>query len=403
VTRLALLLWPDTFEDWYDPLAVTREDYLAGYDREWSISLARALVHGGVEVHLIHSTRGTADHAPQQPSGAIVHFVPTTAAYRALRMLTWGHRAWERTQRLWVIAPVASTASPRLFGELRRLHADAVIVQDYETLRFDVAAPMLRAMGVRVIGLDTGASARPSKAPWKRWTRRCAHLLLAVNEGEAARLRSLGHPRATTWPVPVRTDVFAPGDRLTARKRLGVGDNERLVFTASRLHPVKNLPLLVDACQDAGARLVITGDGPERRRIESMGSRNVTLLGWRDLEEVVDWYAAADAVALSSNQEGQPVAVLEAFACARAVVATSVGGVPEVVRPGETGWLVPPRDRAALAAALHDALEDRSRADKYGAAGRELVLRRHSADAVARFLVAAATPQKATSHTSAAP
>ena len=390
MTRLAFLLWPDTFEDWYDPLHVTRDDYLESYDREWSISLARALVQAGIAVDLVHATLGAAAKATQLPSGATVHFVPASRAYRVLRRITWGHAAWQRTQRLWVVAPLVSTASPALLRTLRRIRTDAVIIQDYETLRFDVAAPLLSAMGSRVIGLDTGASARPSGAPWKRFTRNRAQLLLAVNDREADRLRSAGHANVTAWPVPVRTDIFSPGDRAAARARLGIGNDERLVFAAARLHPVKNLPLLVDACRDADARLVITGDGPERRRLEAMGSSHVTLPGWLDIEEVVEWYAAADVVALSSNQEGQPVAVLEAFACARGVVATAVGGVPEVVRDGETGWLVPPRDRAALAAALRSALADRERADQFGAAGRDLVLRRHSAKAVADFIRAAA-------------
>ncbi|HET6910796.1 MAG TPA: glycosyltransferase family 4 protein [Mycobacteriales bacterium] len=392
MTRLAFLLWPDTFEDWYDALHVSRDDYLNTYDREWSISLARALVEAGTVVDLVHSTLGATAQATQIPSGATAHFVPASIAYRALRRITWGHSAWERTQWLWVLAPLVSTASPVLLRALHRLRADAVIIQDYETLRFDVAAPLLTAMGVRVIGLDTGASARPSRAPWKRLTRNTAQMLLAVNYREAERLRSLGHVNVDAWPVPVRTDVFAPGDRTAARQRLGIRDDERLVFAASRLHPVKNLPLLVDACRDAEARLVITGDGPERRRIEAMESSHVALPGWLDIADVVDWYAAADVVGLSSNHEGQPVAVLEAFACARGVVATAAGGVPEVVRNDETGWLVPPRDRGALAAALHAALADRERADRYGAAGRQLVLRRHSASSVAAFIGAAAAP-----------
>lgn len=391
MTRLAFLLWPDTFEDWYDPLAVSRSEYLSSYDREWSISLASALVQGGIEVHLVQMTRGAAETAEQRPSGATVHFVPVPASYRALRQLTWGHAAWEHTQKLWTVAPITSTLSLRLMRKLRSIRADAIVVQDYETLRFDVAGPLLSASGERVLGLDTGASARPSAAPWKRWTRNRAAALLAVNQSEAGRLQTLGHRRVNVWPVPVRTDVFVPRDRTAARRRLGIGSDERLVFAATRLHEVKNLPLLVDACRDAGARLVLTGDGPERRRIEAMSAEHLSLLGWQALDDVVNWYAAADVVALSSNQEGQPVAVLEAFACARGVVATAVGGVPEVVRDGETGWLVPPRDRSALAGALSEALSDPCRADGYGAAGRALVLRAHSSTAVAEFLVAVAT------------
>jgi glycosyltransferase involved in cell wall biosynthesis len=388
VTRLAFLLWPDTFEDWYDPLGLSRADYLDGYDREWSVSLAAALVSSGVDVDLVYATRGTALTAVQRPSGATVHFVPESILLRVLRRLTWGHSRWVRTQRLWSVAPLMSTLSPRLLRPLLRLRPDAVVIQDYETLRFDIAAPVLRLAGARVLGLDTGGSARPSSAPWKRLTRNCAHRLLAVHEREAARLRALGHQRVAVWPVPVRTDVFTPADRGAARQRLGIGPDERLVFSATRLHPVKNLPLLVDACRDATANLVLTGDGPERGTLEQKGMPGLRLVGWQTPEQLRDWYAAADVVALSSNQEGQPTAVLEAFACGRAVVATAVGGVPEVVRPGETGWLVPPRDRHALSAALTDALADRSRADALGERGRSLVLSRYSAEAVARTLAA---------------
>jgi glycosyltransferase involved in cell wall biosynthesis len=281
------------------------------------------------------------------------------------------------------VAPVAATLSPRLVRHLVRLRPDVVVVQDYETLRYDVAAPLLRAAGLRVVAMDTGASARPSGLPWKRSTRALSARLLAVHAAEAARLASQGHREVAVWPIPVRTDVYSPGDRSAARGRLGIGPEERLVFSAARLHPVKNLPMLVDACREVGARLVVAGEGAERGRLERGRHEHLRLLGWQSLEQIADWYAAADVVALSSNTEGQPVAVLEAFACGRGVVATAVGGVPEVVRPGETGWLVPARDGDALAAALAEALTDRERTDGYGRAGRELVLREHSAEAVA--------------------
>lgn len=380
--RIAFLLWPDTFDDWYEPLGVSRERYLSTYDGEWSTSLAGALVRNDLDVHLVHGTLGGAETAVQEPSGATAHFVPAPLTYKGLRQLAWGHRWWERTQGLQRFAPLAATLSPRLIRTLVKLRPDVVLLQDYETLRYDVAAPLLRAAGVRVVAMDTGASARPMRAPWKRLTRGLAHQLLAVHEAEATRLRAAGHRDVDVWPAPVRVDVLLPGDRAAARQRLGVGPDERVVFSATRLHPVKNLPLLADATADAGARLVLTGQGSERKRLERP---HVTLLGWLSLEELVDWYAAADVVALSSNTEGQPIAVLEAFACGRAVVATAVGGVPEVVRPGQTGWLVPARDRAALGEALVEALADRERADSFGRAGRERVLREHSPEGVAAF------------------
>ncbi|MDX6214434.1 MAG: hypothetical protein QOG99_18 [Frankiales bacterium] len=381
MTRVALLTWPDAFEDWYGPLGISRDSYLATYEGEWSISWARALVEGGLDVHLVHGTLGTALTAAQLPSGATAHFVPTTTAYRALRHLMWGHRWWERTQRLAAVAPVAAALSPRMVGHLVGLCPDVVVVQDYETLRYDVLAPLLRAAGLHVVALDTGASARPSTAPWKRLSRGLAARLLAVHEEEATRLRALGHREVEVWPVPVRTADFVPGDRGAARAELRIGADERLVFAAARLHPVKNLPLLADACSDADAILVVAGEGPERGRLQDL--EHVRLVGWQSVEQLVQWYAAADVVALSSRTEGQPVAVLEAFACGRGVVSTAVGGVSEVVRNGRTGWLVPSGDRPALATALRDALTDRATTDARGAAGRELVLARHTALQVA--------------------
>lgn len=399
MTTLAFLLWPDTFEDWYHPLGLSRAAYLDGYDREWSISLAEALVRGGIDVHVYFFTLREEQTAVQHPSGATVHFVRAPVGYRALRQVVWRHRYWQRMQPIWAAAPVVSTLSTRLLRSLRRLRPDAVVVQDYESLRYDAAAPLLRLAGLRVMGLDTGGSARPSQAPWKRWTRELATQLLAVHEKEASRLRSARHTRVQVWPVPVRTDVFVPGERGAARAELRIDPDERLVFSASRLHAVKNLPMLVDACTEADATLVLTGDGPERERLEGYVSERVKLIGWQPLERMVQWYAAADVVALSSIQEGQPIAVLEAFACGRGVVATAVGGVPEVVRNGETGWLVRPRDHDALAAALDKALADRETSDRYGMTGRDLVLRRHSADAVARFLADVATHARPNSPT----
>ena len=384
MTRIAFLLWPNTFEDWYAPLDVPRDRYLGRYSGEWSITLARALVQGGIDVHLVHGTLGEAQSATQVPSGATAHFVPTTRAYRALRMLLWGHRFWQRTQWLEPAAPVAATLSLRLVRHLVALRPDVVVVQDYETVRYDVAVLLLRAAGLRVVAMDTGASARPSAAPWKRATRSLSRKLLSVHRDEAARLRAQGHRQVDVWPVPVRTDVLVPLDRAAARAELGIDPQQRLVFSAARLHPVKNLPMLVEAGAAAGATVAIAGEGSERRALQDMSAPHLRLLGWQSTEQLRTWYSAADVVALSSHTEGQPIAVLEAFACARAVVATAVGGVPEVVRPHETGWLVPPRDAEAFAAALREALSDQEHADELGRRGRELVLRHHTPVEVAR-------------------
>jgi starch synthase len=365
-------MWPDTFEDWYRPLGVDRERYLADYDQEWIISVARALGEAGAEVHIVFGTLEAAQVAEQRASGATVHFVRAALAYRALRFGVWGHRHYRRVVRLWAAAPLASTASLRLLRALRAIAPDVVVVQDYEPLRYDVAALLLPLAGLPFVGADTGGSARPSRAPWKRWTARRARALLALYAAEARRLERDRRPRRVgVWPIPVRTDLYAPADRAAARARLGISADARIVLSVGRLHEVKGLHDLAAACRPLDCELVLVGSGPEEASLRARG--DVRLTGNLPAEEVCAWYAAADVVALASRQEGQPVAVIEALACARGVVATRVGGVPEVIADGVTGWLVAPRDVDALREALRDALADRDEADRRGAAGRAAV------------------------------
>jgi glycosyltransferase involved in cell wall biosynthesis len=387
--KVALVMWPDSFEDWYEPHGITRESFLRDYEGEWTISLASALGAAGHQVHIVYSSRVGAAAARQQPSGATVHFVRAPLAYRVFLHAAWGERRLPGVDRLWPAAPVTAALSAALVSRLRSLRPDVVMVQDYESLRYDVLAPLLRAARLKVVGLDTGGSARPSPFPWKQTTRSLASTLLAANQPEADRLLAAGHRRARSWPAPVRTDVFVVADRARARQSLGLPTGEKVVFSAGRLHPVKNLHLLADACAEVGATLVLAGEGPERARLEGRRQPGLRLLGRLPPDAVARWFAACDVAALASSQEGQPVAVLEALSCGRAAVATGVGGLGGLLEESGAGWLVPPGDGAALAAALREALADPAAADARGARGRELVVTRHSLAAVGESMTEA--------------
>jgi glycosyltransferase involved in cell wall biosynthesis len=134
----------------------------------------------------------------------------------------------------------------------------------------------------------------------------------------------------------------------------------------------------VASCEPGSIRLLIAGDGPERPRLVSEIARlgldgAVELLGTRgDVHELL---AAADVFVLSSESEGMPMSVLEAMAAGLPVVASAVGGVPEVVRDGETGALVPPRDPVALAEAIRLLVADPALRQRFGDAGRRRVER----------------------------
>jgi glycosyltransferase involved in cell wall biosynthesis len=120
-----------------------------------------------------------------------------------------------------------------------------------------------------------------------------------------------------------------------------------------------------------GAGIVLAGPGEpspvDRRRIEQAGAR---WTGWLDAEAKRRAFAAAGVVALPSLSEGLPVTLLEAMAHGRAIVATRVGGMPEVLTDGEDARLVAPGDGPALVAALVALLDDPGERDRLGAAAR---------------------------------
>jgi colanic acid/amylovoran biosynthesis glycosyltransferase len=154
------------------------------------------------------------------------------------------------------------------------------------------------------------------------------------------------------------------------------------------LQEYKGHAYLVRACALLKDRLelscVIVGEGNERRRLErlvrSLGLEScVTLVGARREEEVAEFLANADCfvqpsvVAANGQMEGIPVALMEAMACGVPVVATALSGVPELVRDGVTGLLVPPRDPGALAEAVLGVFRHPLAAADRAAAGRQLV------------------------------
>jgi glycosyltransferase involved in cell wall biosynthesis len=143
---------------------------------------------------------------------------------------------------------------------------------------------------------------------------------------------------------------------------------------------------LAEAARSADIHLTLVGDGELRGAIEAaivaqgLGER-VTITGWVDEARVRAELAAAHALVMPSFAEGLPMVVMEAMAAARPVISTYVAGIPELVRPGETGWLVPAGDAGALARALVELARTPPAAlAALGAAGRARALARHDID-----------------------
>lgn len=167
-------------------------------------------------------------------------------------------------------------------------------------------------------------------------------------------------------------DVRAPDSLADA---LATHDDALRLGFVGGLHDYKGVFDLADALArvDADAHLFVAGDGPARGRFERRAGDRATFLGAVPYGTVPAVYHAVDALVLPSHTEGLPRVVLEAMAAETPVVATRTGGIPEVVTDGETGLLCPPRDPAALAAAI-DRLADPALRERLGAAGHERVL-----------------------------
>jgi glycosyltransferase involved in cell wall biosynthesis len=172
--------------------------------------------------------------------------------------------------------------------------------------------------------------------------------------------------------------IFHPGDRLDARRKLGLDLSAEVIIYIGRMDLKKGLRELVEAAvslrsKRANLHSYLIGEGPDRTLIESVIQANnaasyIHALPGCAFDDVAIWMAAADLVTLPSYMEGCPNVVLEALACGRPVVATNVGGIPEILND-ECGRLVPPRDSGALAQALASVLDKSWNANALSACG----------------------------------
>lgn len=189
--------------------------------------------------------------------------------------------------------------------------------------------------------------------------------------------------KITVVPNGISLESFFPADRSEARKTLRLSDEIPIILYAGRITESKGvhslvaaMPMVLKECK--GAVFVFLGDGNLVEEIAKFCGRmgieqNVLLLGSKPHGEIPIWLNAADLLVLPSLSEGRPNIVLEAMACGIPVVATRVGGIPELIREGENGFLVPPNDPKALGKAILTVLEMKTPRDVLGRKGREML------------------------------
>lgn len=216
------------------------------------------------------------------------------------------------------------------------------------------------------------------------------HALVAVSDAVKTDLVGLGvAPAPKIRVIPLGLDL----ERLTAelprgglRREAGISPAAPLIGIVGRLVPIKDIPTFLRAARLVRqalpeSRFAVVGDGEERARLEAECERlglegAVRFHGWRrDIEAV---YGDLTLVVNSSRNEGTPVALIEALAAGLPVVATRVGGTPDLLGDGRRGFLVPAGDPRALADAILETLRRPEEAHLRALAGREYVLSRHS-------------------------
>ncbi|UCH33718.1 MAG: glycosyltransferase [Armatimonadota bacterium] len=281
---------------------------------------------------------------------------------------------------------MTATLDPRgVSGLARMLRQEAISL----VATYGYKADILGLMAGRLVGVPVVATC----GGWTGHTRlvclyealdklalRLADRVIAVSEAtRSALLQSGVDPRRiAVVPNAVDGERFRPGDGSRLRAELGVAPDTAVIVSVGRLSREKGHRYLIDAAAQLRSpqriHLLFVGDGPEKPALERLVASHdmtamTTFAGWRT--DVVPFYRAADIVVLPSLTEGLPVALLEAMACGKPVVASDVGGVAEVLGASAYGLVVPPANPSALTNALACLVERRHFAHALAERARE--------------------------------
>jgi len=309
-------------------------------------ALADFLVARGHSVEVV-----TTALAPPAPREYSIEWADRRSAARHLRAALLVREAARRADVVYATSMIRRAA---LGSTLARTPFVAKLVSDEV---FERATRSGRFQGTIDAFQDvTGLRYRTFRAARNAALRRARHVLcpsaylrgIALGWGlDPARVTVLPNPAPAVPELPARAELRAELEL----------DGDVLAF-AGRLGPQKAVGTLLEALtRTAGVRLVVAGDGPDRHALERQAhelgvAARVRFLGSVGREDVLRLFRAADASVLPSAWENLPHTVVEALAVGCPVIATRVGGVPEVIRDGENGLLVPPGDVEALASAI---------------------------------------------------
>jgi glycosyltransferase involved in cell wall biosynthesis len=346
--------------------------------------LIDSLTWGGAELLLADLAEGARSHDLELSVGYL--FADGAAAQRL-------HAAGLTTQPLGIRGLTDPLALPRVRRHLAEIRPDIVHTHlQYSDLLGGVAA---RTLGIPAVATLHIVEPRDTRRDWGRARltavarRRCHRRVIAVSEHIRAAYLASGADRPE-HVVTIHNGISArpePGAGVRLRGELGIGADEPVVAMISVLRAGKGHDLAVAAVEELsaelpGIRLLIAGDGPARDEVASLASRlggAAVLAGHRD--DVMAVLDAADVFLHPTRADVFPTVLLQALAAGAPIVASDVGGVPEIVEDNHTGLLVPPPlTPASFAEPLRRILGDPDLARTFADHGRKLFEQEFTAD-----------------------
>lgn len=302
-----------------------------------SFNIAKELAKRGHEVHVM--TTGDKERRGDQRGDFHIHYIQHA------------------------IAPTASTLgaisySVKAVIQIKRIDPDVVHAQSFyrEGLSAFLARKLLKKpYCIWCQGADIYLPWRFKKVASRLFLRR-ANAIIALTQDMKEKIQEVCKRDASVIPNGVDLEKF---QRLSHRNTFKLATNgQKTILFVGRLHPIKGIAYLIEAMntivkKNPKARLLLIGNGEERQNLENLVkeldlAKYVNFIGKVPNEKVLEYMIASDVLVLPSLSEGFPLTILEAMACGLPIVATKVGGIPEIVKNGEGGFLVEPQNTAEI-------------------------------------------------------
>lgn len=314
--------------------------------------------------------------------------LPCTAAEKSERRLA--QILWRCLPSSWRLAAGLARETFALAREIRLLDID-VFHSNYTG--FEIAPIAARLAGVRTVAgifhnlpSEGFITSRWIQLFFENLSGWCLTIPVAVSKATAqeweTRCRTLRNRFRVIYNGVDIKSIQQAANFPTTRAELGIPIDSHVLLVAARLHPMKGIRYLLEAMPTILAEypstiLLLVGDGPERKLLEEQVVKQnignaIKFLGWRD--DALRLIPLANIVVQPSvNLETFGYTLTEAMVLGKPVIATDVGGMPEIVEHGETGLIVPRRNSQALADAIIDLLNDPTKATRFGQAGQQRV------------------------------